>query len=115
MVRATRTGPTVSLAQWRSLIDEALVTGRVSLDLLPVSGPDGATVQQLARVRLHNAQGHAFGPDEVLPAALRTARIADVDLRVVELALARIAGQGDEVAIGFRAAVPRPLMRRPRS
>ena len=99
MVRATRSGPTVSLAQWRSLIDEALVTGRVDLSLSPVMAAGGATLQQLARVRLQNADGRAFGPDEVLPAALRTARIADVDLRVAELALARIAGQGDEVAI----------------
>lgn len=99
MVRATRSGPTVSLAQWRSLIDEALVTGRVELSLAPVVAADGGTPQQLARVRLENAEGRAFGPDEVLPAALRTARIADIDLRVAELALARIAGHGDEVAI----------------
>lgn len=99
MVRATRTGPTVSLAQWRSLIDEALITGRVDLSLAPVASAEGAAAHQLAQVRLENAEGRFFGPDEVLPAALRTARIADIDLRVAELALARIAGHGDEVAI----------------
>ncbi|MEO6281042.1 EAL domain-containing protein, partial [Roseateles sp.] len=102
MVRATRTGPTVSLAQWRSLIDEALITGRVDLSLTAVASADGAIVHQLAQVRLQHADGRFFGPDEVLPAALRTARIADIDLRVAELALARIAGradQGDELAI----------------
>lgn len=99
MVRATRSGPTVSLAQWRSLIDEALLTGRVELSLTAVRAADGHTVQQLARVRLENAEGRSFGPEEVLPAALRTARIADIDLRVAELALARIVGHGDEVAI----------------
>ena len=57
--------------------------------------------QQL-QVLLHNAEGRAFEADEVLPSALRTARIADIDLRVAELALARIAGHeqdGEEVAI----------------
>lgn len=95
MVRATRTGPTVSLAQWRSLIDEALLTGRVALALAPVRAADGATAQLLADVQLENADGRRFGADEVLPAALRTARIADVDLRVAELALARIAGHAE--------------------
>lgn len=102
MVRATRSGPTVSLAQWRSLIDEALITGRVDLSLAPVASADGSATHQLAQVRLQHADGRFFGPDEVLPAALRTARIADIDLRVAELALARIAGgadQGDELAI----------------
>ncbi len=95
MVRATRSGPTVSLAQWRSLIDEALLTGRVELDLAPVKALDGTVTQQLAQVRLENADGRRFGADEVLPAALRTARIADIDLRVAELALARIAGHAE--------------------
>jgi len=99
MVRATRTGPTVSLAQWRSLIDEALVTGRVDLSLMPVVSADGVAAHQLANVRLQHADGRFFGPDEVLPAALRTARIADIDLRVAELALARIAGHGQDLAI----------------
>lgn len=99
MVRATRAGPAVSLAQWRSLIDEALMTGRVELNLAPVRDGSGHALQQLARVRLESAEGRVFGPDEVLPAALRTARIADIDLRVAELALARIAGQGEDVAV----------------
>ncbi|RZL32341.1 MAG: diguanylate cyclase, partial [Rubrivivax sp.] len=100
MARAgTRRGPAVSLAQWRSLIDEALVTGRVDLALAPVTAGNGDVAHQLAQVTLQNAQDRTFGADEVLPAALRTARIADVDLRVVELALARIAGTGDEIAI----------------
>jgi predicted signal transduction protein with EAL and GGDEF domain len=99
MVRATRTGPTVSLAQWRSLIDEALVTGRVDLSLAPVLLADGDVTHQLAQVRLQHADGRFFGPDDVLPAALRTARIADIDLRVAELALAWIAGHGADVAI----------------
>ena len=99
MVRATRSGPSVSLAQWRSLIDEALVTGRVDLNLLPVKAADGAATHLLAQVRLQHADGRFFGPDDVLPAALRTARIADIDLRVAELALARIAGHGEDVAI----------------
>jgi predicted signal transduction protein with EAL and GGDEF domain len=102
MVRATRSGPTVSLAQWRSLIDEALLTGRVELALVPIKAVDGTTTQQLAQVQLLNAEGRRFGADEVLPAALRTARIADVDLRVAELALAHIAGhaaQYEKVAV----------------
>nr|WP_255719261.1 EAL domain-containing protein [Pelomonas sp. P8] len=99
LVRATPSGPSVSLAQWRSLIDEALMTGRVELDLTPVTTAQGRVVHQLARVQLEGAEGRRFGPDEVLPAALRTARIADIDLRVAELALARIAGNGDELAV----------------
>ncbi|HEY9023834.1 MAG TPA: diguanylate cyclase [Burkholderiaceae bacterium] len=100
MARTTmRRGPAVSLAQWRSLIDEALVTGRVELSLTPVTASGGATAHQLAQVTLQNAQGRSFGADEVLPAALRTARIADVDLRAVELALAHAAGSSDEIAI----------------
>lgn len=99
MARASRSGPTVSLAQWRSLIDEALLTGRVDLSVAPVAATDGAAVHQFAQVRLQHADGRFFGPDDVLPAALRTARIADVDLRVAELALAQIAGHGDELAI----------------
>lgn len=100
MARATtRRGPAVSLAQWRNLIDEALVTGRVDLALTAVTAIHDGLVHQLARVTLQSAQGRVFAADEVLPAALRTARIADVDLRVVELALARIAGSGDEIAI----------------
>ncbi|MFG6487752.1 EAL domain-containing protein [Roseateles sp. BYS78W] len=95
MVRATRSGPTVSLAQWRSLIDEALLTGRVELALAPIRAADGAVTQQLAQVQLENADGRRFGADEVLPAALRTARVADIDLRVAELALARIAGHAE--------------------
>ncbi|KQY81704.1 EAL domain-containing protein [Pelomonas sp. Root1444] len=106
MARVTRSGPAVSLAQWRSLIDEALLTGRVDLQLSPVTTLDGITTQQLAQVRLQNAEGRAFGADEVLPSALRTARIADIDLRVAELALARIAGHEqarEEIAIRVSA------------
>lgn len=95
IVRATRSGPTVSLAQWRSLIDEALATGRVALTLVSVKAVDGTVTQQLAEVELEHLDGRRFGADDVLPAALRTARIADVDLRVAELALARIAGHAE--------------------
>jgi EAL domain-containing protein (putative c-di-GMP-specific phosphodiesterase class I)/GGDEF domain-containing protein len=102
MARASRSGPAVSLAQWRSLIDEALLTGRVELGLQPVTALDGGVVHQRAEVVLENAEGRRFGADDVLPSAQRTARIADVDLRVAELALAQIAaraGHGGEVAI----------------
>jgi len=105
MARVTRSGPAVSLAQWRSLIDEALVTGRVDLQLSPVTTLDGTATQQLAQVRLQNAEGRSFDADEVLPSALRTARIADIDLRVAELALARIAGhEQDRQEIAIRVS-----------
>jgi EAL domain-containing protein (putative c-di-GMP-specific phosphodiesterase class I)/GGDEF domain-containing protein len=97
MARATaNVGPTVSLAQWRSFIDESLLTGRVALRLLPVIDLDEGVVQQLAKVQMESADGRVFGAHDVLPAALRTARIADVDLRVAELALARIAAHAQD-------------------
>lgn len=98
-VRAVRSGPTVSLAQWRNLIDDALTTGRVELRLQPVRSVDGGVVQQLAQVEVEHPDGRRFGPEDVLPAALRTARIADIDLRVAELALAHVAGHGEDVVV----------------
>lgn len=99
MVRAGRSGPALSLVQWRGLIDDALATGRASLTLTPVTGTGAAAAHQMGEVCLEGPDGRRFGADEVLPAALRTARIADIDLRVAELALAHAQAHGQAVAI----------------
>ncbi len=91
MTTAAQAEVIYGVAQWRTLIDEALATGRVTLSLQRVNAADGRLHHHEASLRMAVPGGAVLTGADVLPAALRTARTADVELRGVELALARIA------------------------
>ena len=101
MIRGAQTGPVISVQQWRRHIDDALDTGNLDLGFQPLAGADGGVHHRQAIVRLALEDGRVLGPEAVIPAALRTGRIAEVDLRAAELALAA-AAEGD-VALGIHA------------
>jgi GGDEF domain-containing protein len=76
--------------------DDALDTGRLRLAWRSVRTADGQIDCREARVTLASEGGTVHAGDEVLAAAARCLRRADVDLRAVELALAAL-GRHPEV------------------
>lgn len=99
MVRAARSGPAISLAQWRNLLDEAMSTGRIELVLADIMAGAGRLHHRLALLRLPHDDGRVLDHDEISAAALRTGRTADVDLRAAELCLALLAAGEGEIAL----------------
>lgn len=107
LIRSGQTGPVISVQQWRHHIDSALDTGRIELGFQPLPGADGRLHHRRAVVRVALEDGRVFGPEVLVPAALRTGRIAELDLRAAELALAA-AAEG-EVAVAVSAqSIQRP-------
>ncbi len=102
----------IPTAQWRMHIERALDTGLVSLAYFPVLCADGRVLHREAVVRLTLADGAVMNGARVVPPALRTGRIMDLDLRVIELALLELKTHPDasDVAVNVSPqSLARPL------
>jgi predicted signal transduction protein with EAL and GGDEF domain len=101
VMNATRAKAVIPLGQWRNVIDEALTTGRVSLDFVELLRADGSLHHRQALVRIATPDCRLLGHDEIIPSAMRTGRITDIDLRAAELALDLLARQpgGSGIAV----------------
>ena len=102
----------VPTAQWRMLIERALDTGMVALAYFPVLAADGSLLHREAVMRLTLADGAVMTGAKVVPPALRTGRIMDLDLRVIELALHELTAHPavSDVAVKVSAqSLARPL------
>jgi EAL domain-containing protein (putative c-di-GMP-specific phosphodiesterase class I)/GGDEF domain-containing protein len=77
----------IPTGQWRGHIERALETGLVSLAYFPVLSPDGSVLHREAVIRLSLPDGSVMTGAKVIPPAMRTGRVMDLDLRVIELAL----------------------------
>lgn len=93
-----------SVGEWRRLIDDALDTGRVTLVRSTVAAAEGAPAHEEARIELLDAHGNALDREESQAAALRTQRIDELDLRTVELALARLLQHAMPLVVTLHAA-----------
>jgi EAL domain-containing protein (putative c-di-GMP-specific phosphodiesterase class I)/GGDEF domain-containing protein len=91
----------IALAQWRVLIENALDTGRVTLSYFPVVGIANEIVHYEAVLRMAAPDGTILSASAFIPPAIRTARICDLDLRAVELALVRIEQEPVSLAVNM--------------
>ena len=91
----------IAVAQWRVMIENALETGRVHLDFFPVVDTDMSPVHWEGVMRLLSPDGTVLHGSTFVPPAIRTARIVDIDLRAVELGLARIDASEHSVAVNI--------------
>jgi EAL domain-containing protein (putative c-di-GMP-specific phosphodiesterase class I)/GGDEF domain-containing protein len=80
----------IPTGQWRGHIERALDTGLISLAYFPVLSPDGSVLHREAVIRLALPDGTLMTGAKVVPPAMRTGRIMDLDLRVIELALVEL-------------------------
>jgi EAL domain-containing protein (putative c-di-GMP-specific phosphodiesterase class I)/GGDEF domain-containing protein len=80
----------IPTGQWRGHIERALDTGLVSLAYFPVLAADGSVLHREAVMRLSLPDGSVMTGAKVVPPAMRTGRIMDLDLRVIELALVEL-------------------------
>jgi EAL domain-containing protein (putative c-di-GMP-specific phosphodiesterase class I)/GGDEF domain-containing protein len=91
----------IAIAQWRVLIENALDTGRVTLDYYPVVGIGNQIVHMEAVLRMAGPDGTVMPASAFIPPAIRTARILDLDLRALELALLRLETDPTPLAINM--------------
>lgn len=100
----------IGVAQWRVLIETALDTGRFTLAFFDVRDRGGALIHREAMVRLVDSEGHLVGASDFVPPAIRNGRIADIDLRVIELSLLELARCEGGVAVNVAAqSLRRPM------
>ena len=112
LTNATESDHAIPTAQWRMHIERALDTGQVRLEYFPVLAADGVLLHREAVVRLTLADGAVMTGAKVVPPALRTGRIMDLDLRVIELALHELAAHPDvsDVAVNVSPqSLARPM------
>ncbi len=112
LTNAMESDHAVPTVQWRMHIERALDTGMVSLAYFPVLCADGSVLHREAVVRLTLADGAVMTGTRVVPPALRTGRIMDLDLRVIELALVELTNhpEASDVAVNVSPqSLARPL------
>jgi diguanylate cyclase (GGDEF)-like protein len=97
------TALSIPTTRWRAIIDSALDTGRADLGFSDAHDAKGSVNHWVAYLRLLKSDGNSYPEDEVLAAALRTAREADIDLRIVELALAAAATAKADILVRMSA------------
>ena len=89
----------IAVAQWRVLIENALETGRVTLEYFPVVGIANEILHHEAVLRMAGPDGTLLPASAFIPPAIRTARISDLDLRALELALERLGRDPTPLAV----------------
>lgn len=103
----------VTVAQWRMVIEQALDTGHLRLSTQPVQDIDGRTLHLAAELQLLLPDGTVLGAEEVLPPAVRSGRVGDLEIKLVEMVLGRIRSEGQEIAVRLSlASVLRPIFLR---
>jgi EAL domain-containing protein (putative c-di-GMP-specific phosphodiesterase class I)/GGDEF domain-containing protein len=103
----------VTVAQWRMVIEQALDTGHLRLTTQPIQDVDGSTLHHAAELQLLLPDSTVLGAEEVLPPAVRSGRVGDLELKLVEMVLGRIRSDGQEIAVRLSlASVLRPVFLR---
>lgn len=90
---------TIAVAQWRTVIDTALDSGRVALKLHPVRRVDRSIIHTKADLEIIGPDGSELPAELVLPPAIRSGRIVHIDLRVIELALQHLGEHEGDLAV----------------
>lgn len=90
--------------QWRSLLTQAVDGGRLHLVFYPVLGQSGIAVHQEGMIRLQAEPGApAMNAADFMPIAAHLNLTAPIDLAVIRLAIAHLAGIADDVAVNLSA------------
>ena len=89
----------IAVAQWRVMIETALDTGRCEIVLFPVKARAGGVSHREAMLRLRGADDVLIPAAAFIAPAVRTGRIAALDLRAIELAGVEIGATGLAVAV----------------
>lgn len=85
---------------WREQIGEAIAERRFELASFPVAGPDGRVLHHEAVLRLATPQG-LVSAGQFMPAAARLGLTDRLDLIALELALARLDSQREDIAVNL--------------
>lgn len=104
----------VTIAQWRSVIELALETGHLALQCHPVLLANGELLHKEAELRLIRSSGTVVAARYFVPPAIRCGRIADLDLKGVQLALSELE-RDPELQISVNVAAQsllRPIFQR---
>lgn len=100
----------ITVTQWRVLIETALDTGRFTLAFFPFCDSQGQLIHREAMARLVDSEGRWLEANEIVPPAIRNGRIAEVDLRVLELALVELGQCEGALAVNVAAqSLRRPM------
>ena len=103
----------LAIAQWRTLIETALETGHVRLARYPVITAQGEVIHEEGMLRLIESSGHELTAREFIPPSIRCARVSDLDLKAVELALQALHDGTPKVAVNLSmASITRPIFLR---
>ena len=93
------------LGYWADTLSSALAEARFTLQTYPVCDRAGELLHLEAPSRLQRSDGVAVPAGVFMPWAARLGRMADLDLVVVELALARLRAQPEPVGINLSARI----------
>jgi len=94
---------TIAVAQWRTVIDEALDSGRIGFELQEVTQHDETLVHCLVNLKVVGPDGVVLPNDLVIPPAIRSGRIMHIDLRLIDLALTHLKTYPGELAVNIAA------------
>jgi EAL domain-containing protein (putative c-di-GMP-specific phosphodiesterase class I)/GGDEF domain-containing protein len=98
---ATSVSPVVHTDTWRSQIELAVDDRSFELATYPVLRSDGAVLHQEAMLRLVTQDGQRLTAGQFMPAASRLGMTAVLDLLALELAIAHLELQGDDIAVNL--------------
>ncbi|MEK8049304.1 EAL domain-containing protein [Ideonella sp. DXS22W] len=98
-------------SQWRQVIEYALDTGHLGMTLEPVHDRLGRLSHHHGQLHLLLPDGARIGREEWMPAAVRCGRIADLDLKAVEIALNRLSDESLSLSLELMPqSLARPIL-----
>lgn len=101
------------ISQWRLVIETALDTGHLALTQTPVFTAQGRSDHQHAQLTLILPDGTRLPREEVMAAAIRCGRCADLDLKAAEIALNLLEAPGLTLSLEIQAqSLARPAFQR---
>lgn len=93
----------LGVGQWRSVIETALDSGRVALQLRQVVNARGAALHHEAQPWLQELDGGRVSASKLLPAAIRCGRSIDIGVRAIELGLLALTDIEGPLSVGVAA------------
>jgi diguanylate cyclase (GGDEF)-like protein len=104
-VEDSTTKTAVPAEQWRTLLTEAVVGGRLALSFFPVMSGDGASaLHREGVIRLQvDAQGTLLTAGDFMPMAAQLNLTAPIDLGVVKLAIEHLRTSAGDIAVNLSA------------
>lgn len=88
-------------AGWRQMLLHALEECRFYLDFFPVLDTEGKLIHREGMLRLIGHDGAPISAGRFMPAAQRVGLVAECDLVTIQLALADLASNHDDVAVNL--------------